>query len=127
MLLVLVDFASTKLWTKDFDVTPGEKGGATLADVQTFLRDWVLSVVNHAPVVWWSDNGGQFKSVINRLVEHLFGTVPIFIPPEHPASNGLSERMIALVEKYLENPCGRCGFRKPIDAIQLHISMLGPQ
>eukprot|EP00959_Pyramimonas_sp_CCMP1952_P219779 4595066-Pyramimonas_sp.AAC.1 len=92
-LLVLVDFASGKLWTKDFDAAPSEQDSASLSGVQSFLLDWVMSVVNHAPTVWWSDNGGQFKSVINALMENTFGTVPVFIPPGHPASNGLTERM----------------------------------
>ena len=96
-LLVLVCFASTKIWTKDFDGGPAGKGGATLAGVQSYVRDWTLSVVNHAPVVWWADNGGQFKNVINDLNEALFGTVPIFIPPGHPASNGLTERMNSML------------------------------
>ncbi|CAK0798886.1 unnamed protein product, partial [Prorocentrum cordatum] len=94
-LLALVDFARGKMWTKDFDAAPAETDAASLSGVQSFLMDWVMSAVNHAPTAQWSDNGGQFQSVINAMVENAFGTAPVFIPPGHPASNGLTERMSA--------------------------------
>ncbi|CAK0837823.1 unnamed protein product [Prorocentrum cordatum] len=96
-LLVLVDFASGKMWTKDFDAAPAETDAASLSGAQSFLMDWVMSVVKHAPTVWWSDSGGQFKSEINAMVENAFGTVSAFIPPGHPAPNGLTERMNAVL------------------------------
>ena len=39
----------------------------------------------------WSDNGGQFRNVVEAAMEAAFGTKARHIPPGHPQSNGLVE------------------------------------
>ena len=46
---------------------------------------------HEVPVVAWSDNGGQFKNVIEAAIENALGVKARHIPPGRPQANGLVE------------------------------------
>ena len=85
VMLLAVDFTSGKVFTWDIDF-----GKATLQEVQTRLVGDFMSN-NDPPAILWSDNGGQFKTVLEQLFEELLFCKCVFIPPGHPASNGYVE------------------------------------
>ena len=43
------------------------------------------------PVVCWSDNGGQFKNIVQEGIRMALGVLPRHIPPGRPQANGLTE------------------------------------
>ena len=61
--------------------------------MQDRLLRWYSEV--QVPRVCWSDNGGQFKSVICEAFKKTLDISPHFIPPRHPQSNGLVEAFLA--------------------------------
>lgn len=61
--------------------------------MQDRLLRWYSEV--QVPRVCWSDNGGQFKSVICEALKKTLDISPHFIPPRHPQSNGLVEAFLA--------------------------------
>ena len=84
VMLSAVDFCSRKVFAWDFDI-----GEADLAHVQsTLLR---LFADHELPLVSWSDNGGQFKKVIQAAIQQATGCKPRHIPPNRPEANGLVE------------------------------------
>lgn len=61
----------------------------SLQEVQQILLRWYAE--NDLPRVIWSDNGGQFRSVVADAIESTLGVQARYIPPGHPQSNGLVE------------------------------------
>ena len=57
--------------------------------VQNILLKFYYEV--EMPSIIWSDNGGQFKSIVEVAVERSLGIKPKHIPAGRPESNGLTE------------------------------------
>ena len=85
VMLLAVDFTSGKVFAWDIDC-----GKVTVQEVQSRLVGDFMSN-NDPPVILWSDNGGQFKTVLEQLFQELLFCKCAFIPPGHPASNGYVE------------------------------------
>jgi transposase InsO family protein len=86
IMLVGVDFASRKVFAWDMDLDK-----AKLEHVQSAMMSYAEQ--NDMFSVGWSDNGGQFKNVIEAAMLEAFGVKARHIPPGHPQSNGLVEGM----------------------------------
>lgn len=84
VMLLLVDLCSNRLWAFDMD----EKK-KTVKEVQAVLLHWYHEV--ELPSIIWSENGGQFKSIVETAVERSLGLKPKHIPPGRPEANGLVE------------------------------------
>ena len=90
VLLLLVDFTSGKVFCWDLDFQ-----GATLEEVQGRIVGFMTQY--DPPLILWSDNGGQFKNVLEVLFLNILYCKCCFIPVGHPASNGLVEVMNGIV------------------------------
>jgi len=84
IMLLAVCFCSNKIWTWDID-----EGKATLETVQNLLLRFFAT--EDLPAVCWSDNGGQFKNIVQEGIRMALGVLPRHIPPGRPQANGLTE------------------------------------
>ena len=92
VMLLMVDFTSGKVFGWDLDFK-----AATLEIVQDrIVNDFMVN--NDPPEVIWSDNAGQFRSVLEEVLRDMLNVRSVFIPVGHPASNGYVEAMNKVVD-----------------------------
>ena len=83
-MLLAVDFCSNKVWTWDLDCEQ-----IKLEHVQERLLKFYAT--EDLPCAVWSDNGGQFRTVVAAALKASLGVNPRYIPPGRPQANGLTE------------------------------------
>ena len=82
--MLAIDFTTTKAFAWDLDI-----GDATLEVVQGQILKFFAE--HDCPVISHSDNGCQFRNVIQAALENSLGVKPRHIPPGRPQANGLVE------------------------------------
>ena len=91
IMLLAVCFTSHKVWAWDLD--PKQ---ASLKNVQNIMLRFFAE--HELPAVTWTDNGGQFATVIGQALYNAIGVQPRTIPPGRPQSNGLTEKYNHLLD-----------------------------
>ena len=84
IMLLAVDFCTNKRFAWDLD-----KDRADLQHVQGMILCFFCE--QELPLVSWSDNGRQFRNVIQEALEKSIGVKARHIPPGRPQANGLVE------------------------------------
>jgi transposase InsO family protein len=92
-ILVVVDYFSTFVFAIPLQEATG------YAVMSTWSRHWT-------PIVGWplqtyTDNGSHFRNATVMTVFANHGTNMVFAPVSHPASVGLSERMVRMLKQQL--------------------------
>ena len=89
VMLLAVDFASRRCFAWDIDT-----GSADLKTVQGIMLRFAQE--HDLVSVGWTDNGGQFRNIVESAMHEAFGVTARHIPPGHPQSNGLVEAQIVI-------------------------------